>query len=49
MSSGVCCGRRPRQAMVLWATVHHMTRRLTRDLAGPPAHGHWSDHRRCRR
>jgi hypothetical protein len=28
---------------VLWATVGQMTRRLTRDLAGLPPPGRWSD------
>jgi transposase len=40
-----CYERKPEhhEAMVLWATVNIMTRRLTRDLAGLPAHGRWSD------
>lgn len=38
-----CYERRPEhhQAMVLWATVHLMTRRLTRDLAGQPPAARW--------
>ena len=40
-----CYERKPEhhEAMVLWATVHQMTRRLTRDLADEPPHGRWSD------
>jgi transposase len=40
-----CYERKPEhhEAMVWWATVHQMTRRLTRDLAGLPAHGRWND------
>jgi transposase len=40
-----CYERRPdhHEAMVLWATVHLMTRRLARELAGLPPHGRWSD------
>ena len=38
-----CYERRPEhhQAMVLWATVHLMTRRLTRELAGVPPATRW--------
>jgi transposase len=38
-----CYERRPEhhQAMVLWATVHLMTRRLTRQLAGVPPAARW--------
>ncbi|SDM23564.1 Transposase DDE domain-containing protein [Nonomuraea maritima] len=37
--------RRPdhHEAMIWWATVHQMTRRLTRELAGQPAASRWSD------
>jgi transposase len=40
-----CYERKPahHEAMVWWAAVHQMTRRLTRDLAGLPPHGRWSD------
>ncbi|MFI7449671.1 IS5 family transposase [Nonomuraea sp. NPDC049714] len=31
------------EAMIWWATVHQMTRRLTRELAGLPPPGRWSD------
>ncbi|MEU4406437.1 IS5 family transposase [Streptosporangium sp. NPDC023963] len=31
------------EAMIWWATVHLMTRRLTRELAGQPPSSHWSD------
>ncbi|MDR8407825.1 IS5 family transposase [Nonomuraea sp. 3-1Str] len=31
------------EAMIWWANVHRMTRRLTRELAGQPPHGRWSD------
>ncbi|MEU8151958.1 transposase [Nonomuraea sp. NPDC048901] len=31
------------EAMIWWATVHQMTRRLTRELAGQPPHGRWSE------
>ncbi|MFB4264612.1 hypothetical protein [Nonomuraea sp. GTA35] len=30
-------------AMIWWATVHQMTRRLTRELAGLPSPSRWSD------
>lgn len=38
-----CYERRPEhhEAMVLWATVHLMTRRLTRELAGVPPATRW--------
>jgi transposase len=37
--------RRPEhhEALIWWATVHQMTRRLTRDLAGQPPYGRWED------
>jgi transposase len=40
-----CYERKPahHEAIVLWAAVHQMTRRLARDLAGLPAHGRWND------
>jgi transposase len=31
------------EAMIWWATVHHMTRRLTRELAGEPPGRRWGD------
>ncbi|MFB4273641.1 hypothetical protein ACBJ32_59390, partial [Nonomuraea sp. GTA35] len=31
------------EAMIWWAAVHQMTRRLTRELAGLPPTGRWSD------
>ncbi|WP_431934143.1 transposase [Nonomuraea jabiensis] len=31
------------EAMIWWATVHQMTRRLTRELAGLPPSSRWSD------
>ncbi|TMR88243.1 hypothetical protein EJK15_67350 [Nonomuraea basaltis] len=31
------------EALIWWATVHQMTRRLTRQLAGQPPHARWSD------
>jgi transposase len=31
------------EAMIWWATVHQMTRRLTRELAGQPPYGRWGD------
>ncbi len=31
------------EALIWWATVHHMTRRLTRELAGRPAARRWGD------
>jgi len=31
------------EAMIWWATVHHMTRRLTRELAGQPPARRWGD------
>jgi transposase len=31
------------EALIWWATVHRMTRRLTRELAGQSPHGRWSD------
>jgi transposase len=31
------------EAMIWWATVHQMTRRLTRELAGRPPPSRWSD------
>jgi hypothetical protein len=31
------------EAMIWWATVHHMTRRLTRELAGAPPARRWGD------
>ena len=31
------------EALIWWATVHQMTRRLTRELAGLPPPGRWSD------
>lgn len=31
------------EAMIWWATVHQMTRRLTRELAGQPPPGRWAD------
>lgn len=31
------------EALIWWATVHQMTRRLTRELAGQPPYGRWSD------
>ncbi|QKG24278.1 hypothetical protein ACTIVE_5921 [Actinomadura verrucosospora] len=31
------------EAMIWWATVHQMTRRLTRELAGQPPAGRWAD------
>jgi hypothetical protein len=31
------------EAMIWWATVHQMTRRLARELAGQPPCGRWSD------
>ncbi|MFG1865448.1 hypothetical protein [Microbispora bryophytorum] len=36
--------RRPEhhEALIWWATVHQMTRRLTRELAGQPPHGRWA-------
>jgi hypothetical protein len=39
-----CYERRPEhhEAMVLWATVHLMTRRLTRELAGQLAAARWN-------
>lgn len=39
-----CYERRPEhhEAMVLWATVHLMTRRLARELAGQPPAGRWN-------
>ncbi|MGW4412202.1 hypothetical protein ACWEJ6_49970 [Nonomuraea sp. NPDC004702] len=30
------------EAMLWWATVHQMTRRLTRELAGQPSQGRWT-------
>jgi transposase len=40
-----CYERTPahHEAMIWWATVHQMTRRLTRELAGQPPPGRWSD------
>jgi hypothetical protein len=40
-----CYERNPQhhEAMIWWATVSIMTRRLTRHLAGEPPHGRWSD------
>jgi transposase len=40
-----CYERTPahHEAMIWWATVHQMTRRLTRELAGRPPPGRWSD------
>lgn len=37
--------RRPEhhEALIWWATMHQMTRRLTREPAGQPPHGRWSD------
>ncbi|MBT2235832.1 IS5 family transposase [Nonomuraea sp. NEAU-A123] len=37
--------RRPdhHEALIWWATVHQMTRRLTRELAGRPASSRWGD------
>ncbi|MGW4411581.1 IS5 family transposase [Nonomuraea sp. NPDC004702] len=37
--------RRPdhHEAMIWWATVHQMTRRLTRELTGRPPSSRWSD------
>ncbi|TDD43101.1 hypothetical protein E1286_29490 [Nonomuraea terrae] len=31
------------EALIWWATVHQMTRRLTRELAGQPPPGRWAD------
>lgn len=31
------------EAMIWWATVHQMTRRLTRELTGQPPPGRWAD------
>jgi transposase len=31
------------QALIWWAAVHQMTRRLARELAGRPPHGRWGD------
>jgi transposase len=31
------------EAMIWWAAVHQMTRRLTRELAGQPPHHRWGD------
>jgi transposase len=31
------------EALIWWAAVHQMTRRLTRELAGQPPHGCWGD------
>jgi transposase len=40
-----CYERTPahHEAMIWWATVHQMTRRLTRELAGQPPPGRWND------
>lgn len=40
-----CYERKPghHEAMIWWATMSVMTRRLTRHLAGEPPHGRWSD------
>ncbi|MBG0813861.1 IS5 family transposase [Planomonospora sp. ID82291] len=37
--------RRPdhHEALIWWATVHQMARRLARELSGGPPHGRWSD------
>jgi hypothetical protein len=37
--------RKPEQheALIWWATVHQMTHRLTRELAGRPPPGRWAD------
>lgn len=31
------------EALIWWAAVHQMTRRLARELAGGPPHGRWGD------
>ncbi|MFI7136192.1 IS5 family transposase [Nonomuraea sp. NPDC050153] len=31
------------EALIWWAAVHQMTRRLARELAGQPPHGRWGD------
>lgn len=31
------------EALIWWAAAHRMTRRPTRELAGRPPHGRWSD------